>query len=93
MPLIQRRRTGVTVLAVLLLFLLAATVAFGQTYATINGVVQDASGAVIPDATLTLTNVDQNRPWTTRTNSVGAYTFQQIPPGNYKLEVEAVSTV
>jgi len=93
MPLIQRHRTGVTVLAVLLLFLLAATVAFGQTYATINGVVQDASGAVIPDATLnatlTLTNVDQNRPWTTRTNSVGAYTFQQIPPGNYKLEVEA----
>jgi hypothetical protein len=63
--------------------------AYGQTYATVTGVVADASGAVVPAAGLTLTNVEQNRPWTTRSNAVGAYTFQQIPPGRYQLEVQA----
>ena len=38
---------------------------------------------------LRLVNVDQDRPWTAKSNQVGAYTFQQIPPGNYRLEVEA----
>ena len=60
-----------------------------QTSATVTGVVQDSSNAVVPGAALRLVNVDQDRPWTGRSNSVGAYTFQQIPPGNYRLEVEA----
>ncbi|MEZ5361346.1 MAG: carboxypeptidase-like regulatory domain-containing protein [Bryobacterales bacterium] len=54
-----------------------------------RGQVQDASGAVIPGAQLTLTNLDQNRPWTTQTNESGAYIFQQIPPGPYSLVVQA----
>ncbi|MBI3280922.1 MAG: carboxypeptidase regulatory-like domain-containing protein, partial [Acidobacteria bacterium] len=57
--------------------------------ATVRGVVQDSTGAVIPGARLILTNVDQNRPWEATSNEVGAYVFLQIPPGNYKLEVTA----
>lgn len=76
--------------ALLLLCLTAASTAWAQTQtATVRGTVQDASGAVIPGATLTLTNIDQNRPWTLQSNAAGAYVFQQIPPGNYSLSVEA----
>ena len=70
--------------------LLASLAAFSQTQtATVRGTVSDASGAVIPGAVLTLTNVDQNRPWSAESNASGAYIFQQIPPGNYSLLVEA----
>ena len=69
---------------------LAVTAAYGQTQtATVRGSVTDASGAVIPGAALTLTNIDQNRPWQGESNASGAYLFQQIPPGNYSLGVEA----
>ncbi len=73
----------------LIILLLMAPLCLAQSSATVTGVVQDSTGAVIPGANLTLTNVQQNRPWTTQSNAVGAYTFQQIPPGNYRLEVEA----
>lgn len=74
----------------LFLLLLSALVVFAQTQtASVRGVVQDATGAVIPNALLTLTNVDQNRPWSASSNESGAYVFFQIPPGNYKLSVEA----
>ncbi|MEZ5402844.1 MAG: carboxypeptidase regulatory-like domain-containing protein [Bryobacteraceae bacterium] len=70
--------------------LLACMPALAQTqFASVRGVVQDGSGAVIPNATLTLTNINQNRGWDTPTNEAGAYVFQQIPPGNYTLQVEA----
>src|SRR5438105_13337753 len=72
-----------------LLLLTFAAHCGAQTYATVTGNVRDASGAVIPNATLVLTNVDQNRPWKSESNQVGAYLFQQIPPGNYRMEVEA----
>src|SRR3954468_6754788 len=82
---IRRMRFAGEALSILML----AAHCQAQTYATVTGNVRDASGAVIPNAALVLTNVDQNRPWKSETNQVGAYSFQQIPPGNYRLEVEA----
>jgi hypothetical protein len=77
-------------LSALLLPALFSTVLFSQTQtASVRGVVQDSTGAVIPNASLVLTNVDQNRPWVTQSNESGAYVFLQIPPGNYRLNVEA----
>src|SRR5262249_13800748 len=49
----------------------------------------DPSGAVAPNAVITLTNVDQNRSWRVNTNAEGEYLFVQIPPGNYSLAVIA----
>jgi hypothetical protein len=57
--------------------------------ATVRGAIQDASGALIPGAQLTLTNVDQNRSWRTVSNEAGEYVLLQIPPGRYTLQVEA----
>src|SRR5690349_15048291 len=73
---------------VLILALAASAGAQTQT-ATVRGTVTDTSSGVVPGATLSLLNVDQNRPWKTVTNEDGEYVFVQIPPGNYKLEVEA----
>jgi hypothetical protein len=66
-----------------------AAAAFAQTQtATVRGVVTDRSGAVVPEATVTLTNLDQNRPWPAKTNAEGEYVLVQVPPGRYSLSVE-----
>ena len=75
---------------VLVSFALAAFACFAQTQtATVRGVITDKSGAVIPGATVTLTNTDQNRPSRSTTNGQGEYLFVQIPASNYALTIEA----
>src|SRR5215831_16907809 len=53
----------------------------------INGTVRDSSGAVIPQAAITLINVGTNASRTTVTNDTGNYALVQIPPGQYTLDV------
>jgi hypothetical protein len=67
----------------------AAALAAQTQTATVRGVVRDKTGAVIPGASVTLTNTDQNRPWRSATNGEGEYLFVQIPAANYMLAVEA----
>lgn len=52
-----------------------------QTTATITGVVSDPSGAVVPNATVVLTNPSTGFAFKTLTNSVGSYHIANIPPG------------
>ena len=70
--------------------LLAAWVATGraQTQGGINGRVTDSSGAVVPGATVTVTNTATNGTRNTTTNAEGLYTFPDVPPGLYGLKVE-----
>ena len=53
--------------------------------ATINGTIQDTSGAVVPGATVTLHNIAQNIDRTVTSNSVGYYVIENIIPGSYNL--------
>lgn len=55
----------------------------------INGTVTDASGAVIPQAKVVLTNVATGTTRTAITNETGIYVFPTVIPGNYSLEVSA----
>lgn len=55
--------------------------------AAINGMVEDSSGAVIPGASVVLHNMDTNADRTSPTNEVGDYSFVDILPGRYTLEV------
>ncbi len=77
-----------TCAAVCLIVLASVLTAQTQT-ATVRGAVTDSSGALVPGAELTLTNMDQNRPYKTTSNNSGEYAFIQIPPGRYSLSVEA----
>ncbi len=55
--------------------------------AAINGTVTDTSGAVIPGASVTLLNANTGVRRTTVSNHVGNYSFVEIMPGQYTLEI------
>ena len=72
-----------------LLFLSAfVCVAFGQQ-ATILGTVNDPSGAAIPNATITITNINTNQVTHLTTNNAGEYVAAELQIGRYTLRVEA----
>lgn len=60
-----------------------------STYGTILGSVKDSSGGALPNATISLTNVDKNETKRTATNSAGDYSLLNILPAHYSLSVEA----
>src|SRR5205823_1179516 len=62
----------------------AQTATTGQ----IEGTVRDASGAVVPGAKVILTG-DAGVSRESLTGNTGAYGFTLLPPGNYRLQVEA----
>jgi hypothetical protein len=61
--------------------------ALAQATATLNGVVRDSSGAVVPQATVTLHNTDTSTERESLTNDSGLYVFVSVPPGEYALKV------
>jgi len=71
-------------------FLLTATSTYSQTADTgaIRGTVSDKGGAVVPDASATLTNTATNESKTVATNSSGEYVFPNVAPGNYNLKIK-----
>ena len=56
---------------------------------TLLGSVEDPSGAVIPNANVTLTNEGTNVVNKTTTGAQGFYTFPDLTPGQYSVTVEA----
>ena len=64
------------------------TASFAQTTADIVGRVTDASGAVMPGATVTLENVGTRDLRTTVTSDTGDYVFTLLPIGTYTLKIE-----
>lgn len=56
---------------------------------TISGTVSDQTGAVIPNATVTVTSEATNTTVTRNTSSDGSYTVSGLPPGVYRLNVSA----
>jgi len=57
------------------------------TSASVNGTVQDSSGAVIEGAQLNLRNISTGTQRETKSNSTGNYAFLDVTPGTYTLEV------
>jgi hypothetical protein len=73
------------------LFFVLSGLAFGQAgiSGTINGVVTDLSGAVVPKATLTVNGTTLVGDITQMTDDQGLYRFPNLPAGVYKLTVVA----
>jgi hypothetical protein len=78
----------VAVCVVLLSFLFLTISAFAQTYrAQIRGLVTDNTGAVLPGATVTLSNVNTGVNVTRQSDSDGLYIFDYVNPGTYRITV------
>lgn len=73
-----------------LMALLTATLALGQgSYeAQVRGQVTDQSGAVVANATITITNVATNIAQTTRTDDHGQYFFTGLRPATYTVKAQ-----
>ncbi len=84
-----RNRRVIAVFA--LAFLLAQVrLLFGQAdQGTITGVAQDPSGAVIGNADVTLTNVDEGIVLKSRTDGAGIFIFSPVKIGNYSVMIAA----
>ena len=75
------------ILIVLALGMVIASYAQAPT-GTVLGTVRDESGAVIPNATITLTNKANGSTRTATTNSDGLYSAPALQPGDYEVRVE-----
>ncbi len=83
----NRTVSAFLMLCISLLLLAGQALAQGTT-SRVTGTVTDATGAVVSGATVTLTNEATNISFTTQSASTGAYTFDLITPGTYKVAVE-----
>jgi len=77
-------------LQLLLLWLVAVgiSVEAQQVTSTLSGTVNDTSGAVIPMAAVTATNVSTAVATKTTSDDAGRYIFPSLPPGTYNLTVQ-----
>jgi Carboxypeptidase regulatory-like domain len=82
------RKLCIGLSATILLF--ASFAAYGQVdQGTITGVVEDNSGAVVPNALVTVTNTDTGLALQSTTNASGSYIFSPLKIGNYKVSAGA----
>src|SRR4051812_7449086 len=87
--LMSRFRTQLLLISVLIL---STTSALAQlSTASLNGVVRDTTGAVVPKAEVVLRSADTGVERRSTTNDTGTYVFSNIGPGHYILKVSAPS--
>ena len=58
-------------------------------YGNIFGTVTDPSGAAVPNAKVTITDIAKGTSTTTTTNATGNYTVTHLIPDSYSVKVEA----
>jgi hypothetical protein len=74
----------------LVTFVLLITVcAFGQAFTgSISGLVTDPTGALLTDATITITDIAKNTNFKTHTNEAGFFLIGQLAPSTYRVTAE-----
>jgi hypothetical protein len=83
---VLRLRFILSLLLCAIVFLLLSPALRGQATTSLGGHVTDASGAVIPGASLTLTSAATGATRSGTTGGDGEYQFSQLPPGRYTLD-------
>lgn len=71
------------------LLLAAISMPAQSTYGTIIGTVKDSSGATVPGANISLTDLEKNETRKTKSNSAGDYELLNVLPAHYNLSVTA----
>jgi len=83
------RTTVVRALAILALLFVFTSLVFGQAETgQITGKVTDPSGAIVPGAKVTITDVNTGASRTATTNGSGSYTVTNLKPSTYDVVVE-----
>ena len=77
-------------LVVAILSLLVASLSWSQTVTSqeISGLVQDLSGSVVPNVTVTVKNVETGFTRTAQANESGSYLVSNLPIGTYEISAE-----
>lgn len=75
--------------ALLCILVLSATAMAQEYRATLSGRVTDPSGAVVPNATVTITNTATGASTVTKSSASGDYNAPYLAPGPYRLSVQA----
>ena len=82
------RKCGFSLVLVLALFAFPIA-AVAQSVASITGIVTDATGAVVPGASVKLTNTQTGLSYFTKTSGDGSYRVVDLPPGpGYSLTIK-----
>lgn len=76
-------------IALLVIFVASTLSAQMQAAGTLRGKLTDPSGAVVANATVTATNIDNGQTRTATTGADGGYEFTMLPVGNYRVKFEA----
>ncbi|MGH9407693.1 MAG: carboxypeptidase regulatory-like domain-containing protein [Terriglobia bacterium] len=87
----MRKTAWLLLFPALMVALFRAAPARGQAvaYAQIHGIITDQSGAVIPNAKITVTQTATGMTRSTASNASGAYVLPALPVGPYTFEVAA----
>jgi len=72
----------------LVAMLTGSPVSAQSTFGSLSGTVTDSSGSAIPDAQVVLTNLATGASQSLTTGGDGLYTFVNLNPGDYRLEVQ-----
>src|SRR5262245_61790232 len=86
-PMYKRAVLSASTIVLAMPFLLCSSV-FGQSSASITGIVVDHSGGVVPNAQVRLQRADAERA-SVATSARGAYAFFGIEPGKYTIVIAA----
>ncbi|HEX6770746.1 MAG TPA: TonB-dependent receptor [Acidobacteriaceae bacterium] len=78
-------RTGIVLAGIAML----TSAGHAQYRASLRGTVTDPSGAVVPNATVTLTDTGTNQVMTATSDANGIYTFNGLPPDHFSVKAEA----
>jgi len=89
MQVAPRVRAGRFLSLFALFFSLFTPSSFSQSTANLTGAVTDATGAVIPGATVSVRNLGTGEERSIKTDDAGNYLAASLPVGNYRVEVKA----
>src|SRR5262249_24513359 len=74
---------------ILFLSLLCIPLAYSQTStASLTGTIHDATGAVLPGVSVTVTDIERNTSLSALSNDAGSYVIPVLNPGTYSVTAE-----
>jgi hypothetical protein len=82
------RRLSASASAAFALLIAGASLQAQTNTAQITGLVQDAQGGVVPDASVTITQSETGAVRKTNSNDLGYYSLALLQPGTYQIEVQ-----